>query len=219
MTWRWSSPGAEARLRKRLAEGPPLDLAQVLALQREQTSERGVQAVRELLDGIELKSAHAVRLRTILREWDGRTDVESRGALVYHMFRRELVHELLRKGLGLRWGDEIAALAEPLPGVVLERFLDRTQLRATSSLVESAFEKTWRFLQAQVSANPSRWELGPAPSAPPCNTLSNDWVEGHFAGWGAGSAAGPTRSVAIRTPSGPCTTAARRRGETVWVPR
>ncbi len=160
VTWRWSSPGAEARLRTRLAEGPPLDLAQVLALQREQTSERGVQAVRELLDGIELKSAHAVRLRTILREWDGRTDVESRGALVYHMFRRELVHELLRQRLGLRWGDEIAALAEPLPGVVLERFLDRTKLRATSSLMESAFEKTWRFLQAQVSANPSRWSWG-----------------------------------------------------------
>ncbi|MEE9279054.1 MAG: penicillin acylase family protein [Myxococcota bacterium] len=158
--WLWSSPGGEARLRARLSEGPPLDLAQVLALQRERRSERGRRAVRELLDGVELRSAHALRLAAMLRSWDGDTSPGSRGALVYHVFRDQLTAELLRPRLGPRWSDAIAAAAEPLPGVVLERFLDRATSRATSALVELALQRAWRFLQAEVSANPSRWSWG-----------------------------------------------------------
>lgn len=160
VTWLWSSPGAEARLRSRLAEGPPLDLARVLSLQREQESERGRRAVRLLLGGVALRSAHAVRLHSILLDWDGRTNSESRGALVYHVFRHQLTQQLLQQRLDPQLGEEIAAAAEPLPGVPLERFLDRAHSGASSALVESALEKTWRFLQAEISANPRRWSWG-----------------------------------------------------------
>ena len=158
--WLWSSPGAATRLRTRLGEGPPFELARVLALQREQESERGRHVVRELFDAVELKSANAVTLRTILREWDGRTDTASRGALVYHVFRHELTRELLNARLGSDWGDEILAASEPLPGVILERLLDRARPAATTAVVESALVKTWRFLQAEVGTNPGRWGWG-----------------------------------------------------------
>ena len=160
VSWLWSSPGAAARLRTRLVESPPLDLAGVLTLQREQESGRGRHAVRELFDGVELKSANAVTLQTILRDWDGRTDAGSRGALVYHAFRRELTRELLNLRLGPDWGDEILAASEPLPGVVLERFLDRARPEATPDVVESALARTWRLLQAEVGTNPGRWHWG-----------------------------------------------------------
>ncbi len=160
VSWLWSSPGAAARLRSRLAEGPPFELASVLALQREQESERGRPAVRELFDGVKLESANAATLRTILLGWDGRTDAGSRGALVYHVFRHELTRELLNARLGSDWGDEILAASEPLPGVVLERFLDRTGAEATSDVVASALARTWRLLQAEVGTNPGRWGWG-----------------------------------------------------------
>ncbi len=160
VNWLWSSPGAAARLRARLVEGPPLELARVLALQREQESERGRHAIREFFDGVELKSANAVTLQTILRGWDGRTDAGSRGALVYHVFRHELTRELLNARLGSDWGDEILAAAEPLPGVVLERFLDRVRAEATTDVVETALARAWRLLQAEVGTNPGRWRWG-----------------------------------------------------------
>ena len=160
VSWLWSSPGAAARLRTRLAEGPPFELADVLALQREQESERGRHTVRELLGRVELKSANAVTLQTILRAWDGRTDTASRGALVYHVFRHELARELLDARLGADWGEEIRAASEPLPGVMLERFLDRAQPEETTHVVEPALARTWRFLQAEVSTNPGRWGWG-----------------------------------------------------------
>lgn len=160
VVWLWSSPGAETRLRERLSAGPPLDLAQVLSIERERYSERGRRAARALLSGSEFRSAQARRLSAILARWDGRTDVSSRGALVYRVFRQELSHELVQTRLGAQWADTIASAAAPVPGVVLERFLDRADPRTVSALVEPALDRTWRVLQARIGPNPARWRWG-----------------------------------------------------------
>jgi penicillin amidase len=156
VSWLWSSPGGAARLRARLAEGALLDLGAVAALQAEQHSQRGPEAVRRLLQGVTPRSRSGRRVLEDLREWDGATRADSRGAALYHVFRQQLARRILSERLPAELVEELGRFAEPAPGVVLARFVDRRGGEA-AALVAAALEDTWSFMRVHVNSNPARW--------------------------------------------------------------
>ena len=160
VSWLWSSPGGADRLRDRLASGPPLSLEDVVELQRERHSERGRASVRRLLRGASPRTQMARRIHRELLDWDGATHTASTGAAVYHAFRERLTLRLLEERVGAEYAERIAAAAEPLPGVVLGRFLERVDSTGTSGRVEEALEETGSYLRARVSSNPAKWVWG-----------------------------------------------------------
>ncbi len=160
VAWLWSPGGAGERLRRRLSEASTLGLADVLALQRETHSGRGVEVVQRLLLGVSPGPGPGDRIRKILLEWDGDTGVGSLGVSVYHVFRERLAQRLLEAQLGSKTAEEVTRASEPLPGVVLARFLDRSGPRLERELVERSLEETWSWLALHVSSNPKKWRWG-----------------------------------------------------------
>jgi penicillin amidase len=159
--WLWEDGGASARLDARLRASPRMSIDDVLAIQRECFSEPAVAAVAEWLDGLTPTSEASRRAAEILRAWDGRTTTDDIGAAVYHVFRQRLTARLLELRFG--YAEEFVALtrdAEPLPGVLISRFLERTDPALARSLREQALADTWALLTIEVSGNPRRWTWG-----------------------------------------------------------
>ena len=206
VSWLWSSPGAAARLRTRLVESPPLDLAGVLTLQREQESGRGRHAVRELFDGVELKSANAVTLQTILRDWDGRTDAGSRGALVYHAFRRELTRELLNLRLGPDWATRSWPPLSPCRVSCWSAFWTGHGQRPRPT----SWSRPWRGPGASCRPRLARIRaagIGGRSISCACAMPSSNSARGASVGWVEPLVGVRIPSVAIPIRSGRCTTA------------
>ena len=160
VSWLWSSQGGAERVRELLAEGGPIDVERLVAIQRDTTSRRGPASLRLLLADLDPASSSAQRAKAMLLEWDGSTANDSVGASLYHVFRQRLAHRLL-DGLGLS-PDALALLdqAEPAPGLVLARTLDRVGRDKAGKLVEGALDETWATMRTQISANPKKWVWG-----------------------------------------------------------
>ncbi len=159
--WLWAGGGGAERLRSRLAMRDRWSLEDVLELQREQRSDEGLRVVERLVLGHAPRADSSRRVVEILREWDGSTAPESVGISVYHVFRERLTRHLLE----LRMGQDPIPVertlgAEPLPGVLMARFLDRLEENVAEDLIERSLAETWTSLGIRVSANPKRWSWG-----------------------------------------------------------
>ncbi len=160
VAWLWSSGGGAKRLRERLSGASRLSLDDVVAIQRERRSGRGVDMVRRLLQGVQPGPGPGARVQKILLEWEGDTEMDSLGVSVYHVFRQRLARRLLEARLEEQTAEEVARASEPLPGVVLAQFLDRVGPREGQAVVERALEETWSWLRVHVSSNPRKWTWG-----------------------------------------------------------
>jgi penicillin amidase len=161
VVWLWQNGGGAERLRTHLRHGERLDLAELLALQSERHSARGVRLVQRLLRGVEPRTEGARRVRERLLTWDGSTDVDAEGAALFHAFRQRLTRRLLERRFANRpqlWLE--VARAEPVPGVALERFVDRATRREDPELVARALDETWNWLGVHLSPNPRKWRWG-----------------------------------------------------------
>ncbi len=162
VVWLWRSGGGAERLRARLRKAPErLALGDVLSLQGELHSARGRRLVQRLLRDVEPRSAGAQRLRQRMLSWDGSTDVDAEGAALYHAFRQRLTQRLLEERFADRpqlWLE--VGRAEPVPGVALERFVERATPREGPDLLARTLEETWNWLGVNVSPNPRKWRWG-----------------------------------------------------------
>jgi penicillin amidase len=160
VTWLWSSQGGAERVRELLAQAGPLDVEDLVAIQRDTVSRRGPISVKRLLADSAPASSSAQKVRALLLEWDGSTSTDSVGASVYHVFRQRLSGKLL-EGLNLSDGSRaLLAQAEPASGIALARALDRVGRERTATALDSALDETWSFLRTHVSANPKKWNWG-----------------------------------------------------------
>ncbi|HTO71653.1 MAG TPA: penicillin acylase family protein [Myxococcota bacterium] len=160
VSWLWSSEGGAERVRELVAQGGPLDAERLVAIQRDTVSRRGPASLKLLIGDVQPASSSAQRAKAMLLEWDGSTAADSLGATLYHVFRQRLAHKLL-ESLGL--SHEAQALldqAEPAPGLVLARTLDRIGRDKSAGLVEAALDETWATMRTQISANPKKWAWG-----------------------------------------------------------
>jgi len=159
--WLWASGGAADRLEARLRKRKRWSLEEVLGLQREQHSQRGIEAIERLLAGRKPQAESSRRVVELLRSWDGSTGAGSIGVSVYHVFRQRLLAQLLSERLrGQALPVEPLLGAGPVPGLQLARFLDRLEPVLADELVERALAETWTTLGIEVSANPKRWIWG-----------------------------------------------------------
>jgi penicillin amidase len=160
VAWLWSSQGGPERVAQLLGDDRLLDVEDVVAIQRDTVSRRGPETVKILLAHVRPTSSAAQRVRETLLAWDGSTAPDSAGASVYHVFRQRLARRLLD---GLKLSRESLALlerAEPAPGIVLARTLERVGRESAATSVEAALDETWAALRTQVSANPRKWTWG-----------------------------------------------------------
>ena len=160
VSWLWSSQGGAERVRELVAQEGPIDVERLVAIQRDTVSRRGPASLRLLIGELEPASSSAQRAKAMLLDWDGSTERDSVGASLYHIFRQRLAHRLL-ESLGLS-REALALLdeAEPAPGLVLARTLDRVGRDKASTLVEGALDETWATMRTQISANPKKWAWG-----------------------------------------------------------
>jgi len=160
VSWLWSSQGAADRVRELVAQEGGIDVERMVAIQRDTVSRRGPASLRLLIGDLEPASSSAQRAKAMLLEWDGSTSRDSAGASLYHVFRQRLAHRLL-ESLNLS-RDALALLdqAEPAPGLVLARTLDRVGRDKAGSMIEGALDETWATMRTQISANPKKWAWG-----------------------------------------------------------
>jgi penicillin amidase len=160
VSWLWSNQGGPDRVRELVTQEGPIDIERLLAIQRDTVSRRGPASVKLLIGDLEPASSSAQRAKAMLLEWDGSTGVDSVGASLYHVFRQRLARRLV-DGLGLsREALALLEQAEPAPGLVLARTLDRIGRDKTSALVEGALEETWSTMRTSISPNPKKWVWG-----------------------------------------------------------
>jgi penicillin amidase len=160
VSWLWKNGGARERLRELLSRKSRLGINEVMAIQRDQHSSQGIAMVQRLLSGMETRIGDAARVRDIMLDWDGSTDSSSLGVSVYHVFRQRLCRLLLQGHVDADMAERLRGLSEPLPGVLIARFVDRAGLPPNPKLVEQALEETWSALSVWVSANPRKWTWG-----------------------------------------------------------
>lgn len=161
VTWLWEHGGGAERVEALLSASSTHSLADAVAIQRDRNSTRGVAVVRRLLKGVSVNSQSAERVQRLLLEWDGSTEAEVLGVSVYHVFRERLTERLLAQRLGDESGlRQLIGDLEPIPGVLLARFLERVGASESAELVEAALEETWSWLAVEVSSNPARWAWG-----------------------------------------------------------
>jgi penicillin amidase len=160
VAWLWHDPGSERRLRQRLEQGSRLGLSDVVALQRERVSVDGPDRVREWLGDAVPSSAGGARIRSLLLAWDGSSSVQSSGVAVYHAFRTLLARRLLARRLDAPLAEALLEAAEPLPGALVERFLEQVDPGDARAVAAEVLEETWSWLGLEVSSNPGRWTWG-----------------------------------------------------------
>ncbi len=160
VAWLWSESAAEERVRRALDRARRIDVADVLALQREQVAEGARREVVALLAALTLPDGSAERLGRLLLEWDGGTDKDSRGAAVWHVFAHLLAERLLRERLEPDLARAVVEAGEPTPGVVLAGFLARVPRDEARRHVGTTLESTWSWLSVHVSSNPAKWTWG-----------------------------------------------------------
>jgi len=160
-TWLWSEGRAALRARERLAELRKPSLDDLVALEHERSSGRGLGRLRELLRALGPLEEPAERVRSELLAWDGGTDRDSVGVTLYHVFRQRLAEKLLTERLGDHPGlRELFGPAERFPGVLTDRFLDRVGGSEGAPLLKASLTETWSWLGGRISANPRRWNWG-----------------------------------------------------------
>jgi len=160
VSWLWSSQGGAERVRELVGQEGAVDVERLVAIQRDTTSRRGPATLRLLIGELTPASSAAQRAKAMLLDWDGSTAADSVGASMYHVFRQRLALRLL-DNLGLsREAQSLLEQAEPEPGVVLARTLDRVGRDQAGKLVESALDETWATMRTQISANPKKWAWG-----------------------------------------------------------
>ncbi|HXZ84306.1 MAG TPA: penicillin acylase family protein, partial [Myxococcota bacterium] len=160
VSWLWSSEGGPERVRELVALPGPFDVERLVAIQRDTVSRRGPASLRLLIGDLAPASSSAQRAKAMLLDWDGSTARDSVGASLYHVFRQRLAHRLLEH-LGLsRESQALLDEAEPAPGLVLARTLDRIGRDKAAGLVEGALDETWATMRTQISANPKKWAWG-----------------------------------------------------------
>ena len=162
VAWLWSSTGGAERVRARLRGAARLELEDVLEIQRERHSARGSELVQSLLDGATGLTERGARVRSMLLEWNGDTDTDSIGAAVYHAFRERLIEQLLEARLDGHGplAERLRGDAEPAPGLLLDRFLERVGREQSREWIDAALENTWSWLGVNVSSNPRNWGWG-----------------------------------------------------------
>ena len=200
MAWLWTDTGATDRIRERLEAERPLDFEELLVLQRETRNARAPARVRRMLGGVEPRSADARRMIRILREWDGSTGRETVGVSVYHAFRVRVLRRVLARHLPADQVRELLEFAEPVPGVLLERYLQRMPRELEVDLVHDALEETWSWLASRVSANPARWAWGRVHRLRLAHAFERmgggaTFLVGRLLGYGAVSAPGDPASI------------------------
>jgi penicillin amidase len=199
--WLWRAGGARERLRDLVRDSGPLDIDDLVAIQRDTRSTRAVRVIANLLEGTEGAEGAAARVREILLEWDGSTAVDSVGASVYHAFRQVLT----RRALELHLGEDfdfamLTGAAEPVPGALLDRYVERLRPAEARALVDAALGETWDWLGVNVSANPRRWAWGALHTVRPQHAFErfgggfNGWL-GRWLGRGPFAAPGDADSV------------------------
>jgi penicillin amidase len=154
------SGGGESRLRRALRRSGELSLDDVIRIQRERHSAQGTAAVRQLVEGLDLPEGPAALMRQALLDWDGETRTGSVGAAIFHVFRRRLTERLLEDRLGAPYIEDVLSAAEPVPGVLLSRFLERVGPPRSRSMIERSLEETWSWFGVNVSSNPDKWTWG-----------------------------------------------------------
>jgi len=161
VAWLWSGGAAAARLEELLEQSPQLQLTDVLEIQRDVRSARALDVLEDLLRGTEGVDGAAARIRDTLVSWDGDTSTASVGASVYHFFRQHLTALVLEGHFGGRL-DLLSGIheAEPVPGALLARYLDRLGPQQSRETLLRALEETWSRLSTEVSGNPRRWTWG-----------------------------------------------------------
>jgi penicillin amidase len=160
VAWLWHDRDTERRMRRRLEQGAPFSLRGVVELQRERVSSRGPERVRVWLAEVAPRSDGARRLHRLLLAWDGSTDVESTGAAAYHVFRANLIRRLLRERVAPELAEALGEVAEPIPGALVERFLERVDRDVARGLAAEVLEETWSWFSLTLSSNPTRWTWG-----------------------------------------------------------
>jgi penicillin amidase len=160
VSWLWSSEGGAERVRELVGGTTPIDVEGLVAIQRDTVSVRGPASLKLLIGDLNPVSSSAQRAKAMLLEWDGSTAVDSPGASLYHVFRQRLAHRLLDSLNVSRDAQALLAQAEPAPGLVLARTLDRLGRDKAASLIEGALDETWATMRTQISANPKKWAWG-----------------------------------------------------------
>jgi penicillin amidase len=160
IAWLWTSPLADERAESLLSQASVLDLHQLVALQRDRRSASGPEEIRALLEGVEVSSGTAAILARLLLDWDGSTEIESTGAAAYHVFRYHLTAGLLRERLDPEQLDLVLAASEPVPGMLLARFLARVDPKEARGRVERALDEAWSWFGVELSSNPAKWTWG-----------------------------------------------------------
>jgi penicillin amidase len=162
VAWLWNDGAGGERIRARLKPNRRVTLTDAVAIQREQRSGRGTTLLKQLLEDTTGLTEHGARVRVLLLEWDGSTDIDSVGASVYHAFRQRLTQRLLRMRLADRVADLEPLLRNtgPAPGLLLASFLERVEEAESVQLLDEVLEETWSWLGVHVSSNPRKWAWG-----------------------------------------------------------
>jgi penicillin amidase len=175
MLWR---PGARTRQLEALlaaaAERGRPELADLVGLQQDATSSLAQQNAANLLalmDGEAQLGREEREVLALLREWDGSSVEESRGAAAYHVLAARLLPMLLAPALGQQLADAYLALPRVpearLLATALETALaggDADVPWAEPGLVRASLvrglRETWLALNAQLGASREKWTWG-----------------------------------------------------------
>jgi penicillin amidase len=174
----WWRPGERATRIEALlddaARRAPVDAATLAALQADVMSPAALGRVRlvlELAGDVEALPGEARHVAGILRDWDGSTRAESRGAAAWHALLGALLERVLEASLGrdllaryltLRGVNpeslldailEMALASRPDPDAIV----DATSLRAA---VREALRRTGLSLRVELGPNPEKWRWG-----------------------------------------------------------
>lgn len=175
--WLWRSGVRSARieelLTEQVAEGG-VELRAMTALQvdvRAAPSLRVAGAIEALATngGADALGPQASELASLLADWDGHFDADSRGAAAYHVLMSRLATSLLADGVGAElWRryvgvpqtDGEALLAGALIEAAAESKRGSRRVDAVGELVRTALQDAWLELSYRLGPNARRWTWG-----------------------------------------------------------
>jgi penicillin amidase len=175
--WWWRSGQRATHIQERLrtasADGP-LDAAAMTSLQTDIESPGAVGRVRlvlELAGEIATLPPEARQLTEVLAHWQGRTEIDSRGAAAWQVLLRSLVRGVLEEKLGSDLLGRYLRLRGVQPEAVFDAIYegavspvaDRDALIDLPGLVRAvrdALRRTSLLLRVQLGPNPEKWIWG-----------------------------------------------------------